>query len=67
MNKVQQLIEDYRKEYERVNGRVPAICRTSAKSLWIEVDRNFYRIGEIREMLAILKTRKGYYDAPQAT
>lgn len=60
MNSTQQLMDDYKKEYERVNGRTPAICRTSSKSSWIEVDRNFYRIGEVRNMLTILKSRANY-------
>lgn len=61
MNKIEQLIADYKKEYERVNGRIPNICRTSARSLWIEIDRNFYRIGEVRNMLTILQGRASFY------
>ena len=61
MNKIEQLIADYKKEYERVNGRVPAITRTSAKSLWIEIDRNFFRIGEVRNALTVLRGRANFY------
>ena len=61
MNKVQQLMDDYKKEYLRVNGRSPAICRTSARSGWIEIDRNFFRIGEVQRALTVLRGRANFY------
>lgn len=56
----QKLIDDYKKEFERVNGKSCAICYTSGKSSWIEIDRNFYRIGEVKKMLTTLQTRATY-------
>ncbi len=61
MNTIEQLIVDYTKEYERVNGRKPIITRTSAKGAWIEIERTFYRTTEVRNMLTILKSRANFY------
>ena len=60
MNEINQLLADYGKEHERVNGRSPILHRTSAKSSWVELDYNKYRISDLRKMLAILKTRSDY-------
>ena len=56
-----QLIEEYKKEYERVNGRVPQVQMTSAKSQWIEAEKRFYRKSELALVLDLLKSRASFY------
>jgi len=56
-----QLIEDYKKEYTRVNGRTPTVAENHG---WITIDTRFgpkFRISEIRNALGILKGRADFY------
>jgi len=65
MNKAtEHLIEYYKREYERVNGRVPEI---TVKGGWIQVDNLAgckYRPSELAKCLAVLRTRADYHSKP---
>ena len=60
MNKAttEQLIEDYRTEYKRVNNRVPNIV---SRGTWIVIDFVAYRHSEVKSFLDTLRKRADFY------
>ena len=54
-----ELINNYKAEYFRVNNRVPQIERSG---VWIDIEGNSVRRKELEQFLATLKERKSYFD-----
>lgn len=55
------LIEEYKKEYLRVNGRTPLVKENHG---WITLDNHqvsTFRVKEMRAALAVLKKRADFY------
>lgn len=54
-----KLLEDYKREYLRVNNREITVDSHGA---WVELNKTFYRKFEALKMLEILKQRRGYFE-----
>jgi hypothetical protein len=56
-----QLIEEYKAEYLRVNGRTPLVKENHG---WITLDNHFvstFRVKEMRAAIVVLKSRASFY------